>query len=108
MWLRGGIGDTNFSTNKRQQTWRGLCTWEGPTGLGSVSERSGVCFSLPSVQGPRGGSQPGTVSLIATVPWDPRTQGPLASRARHSRGIPWDAAAKTGAPDVRTQGIRHA
>lgn len=43
------------------------------------------------------------LSTIVTFPWDPGTQVPLATRARHSRGIPWDAAAKTGTPDTKTK-----
>lgn len=73
--------------------------------IGLFLRKAGMCFSLLSVQGSESGSLPRTASPIVTIPWDPGTQAPLASRAgsfRKSGAFPgWqlqksDCGLKTG------------
>lgn len=75
---------------------------KAPGQSGLLHRKTGVCLSPLSVQCPGYGSLPRTVSPIATAPQDAGVQAPaLATRARRSRGIPWVAATKTRAADVK-------
>ena len=51
-------------------------------------------------------SQTRTLSPAVTVLWDTEMQALMTIITRQSRGIPWVAATKTGAPDVE-MGIRY-
>ena len=44
-----------------------------------------------------------TLSPIVAVLWDSGTQAPLATTARHSRGIPLVTATNIRAPDIKTR-----
>lgn len=76
---------------------------EQPRGL-SFTERVNTCFSLLSVQCP--GSGRAKNSLIVTIPYHPGMKAPVATRARWFKDIPWAAATKTGAPNLKNHGTR--
>lgn len=69
---------------------------------GPLSQKDGGVFCLLSVQCPRSGSQPRTISLTVTVSWDPGAQVPWPPRTRQSKGISWGGSHKTRLPDVKT------
>ena len=82
-----GLGESSFSADKRQETWRGLCAWESPIGFYSVSERLGVCFNLFSVKCPGGGSQPRTVS-DCYIPMGSRNTSSPGLQSQALKGYP--------------------
>ena len=84
---QGGLGESSFSTDKRQETWRGLCAWEGPIGFCSVSARLGECFSLFSVKCPGDGSQLRTVSNCY-IPMGSRNTSSPGLQSQALKGYP--------------------
>ena len=69
--------------------------------IGLFHRRLGLCFSLLSVRFSGGGNLPRTVSLIVTVPWDPRTQVPWPPEPSHQGVFPGPQLQKPGTRRVK-------